>query len=157
PVCGRSRRCWRTSTRPVKLVRIPRRTWDRSGEARRRVPLGSRHLPSANPFRQSILLTHQLPDLILRPRNQFLLRLPCCLQSTLQLFPWESQIAKEVPVGSARAIFRLPWRQAQVASDASDVEGVQQGAMVQQVAALALLGVTRKLAAAEGQVADPCP
>src|SRR5919201_3947638 len=111
-------------------------------------------LPPPDPVTRGIFLLDQLPDPFFLPRDPLDIRLPCSPQAVLQLLRGHREVPQELRVPAAGAVLGLARRQAQVAADAGQVEGVQQRAVVQEVVALALLGVAGELAAGDGQVAN---
>src|SRR5688572_25726894 len=97
--------------------------------------------PPPRPPRPGVLLLRQAPRQLCRPPARSLPRPPLAPQALHDRLARQAQVADERLVRAAGAVLRLARRLAQVAADQRQVGGVQDRAVVQQVVALALLGV----------------
>src|SRR5262249_18415220 len=128
---------------------------DFSAEVRSaRITLRASPSPSPDPFVLRVLVRRELTGSLLRPRHLFGVGVPRRTQTSSQLRGRTGQVREERRVVALLPVVRLPSRLAEIAAHADNVEVIQEGAVLEQVALLALLGVAGELAPARRQVAD---
>src|SRR5262245_17267177 len=102
--------------------------------------------PPPRPPRAAVFFLDQAPDQRIGPLHHFLPRPPLAPQPVHEALARQVEVAEERGVFAAGAVLRLARRLAQVAAHQRQVGPVEDGPVVQQVAALALLGVAAELA-----------